>query len=142
MKLGINALLIVPNTFTSASFGSCTWTGLPPHNAGTTLTIPTGEAFSSGPARSMIRSICHGAIAAAASNSINLNNGLMLYSPGVIAPGSSGTLTVNDGISGISGGQLSAGNQYVGNGGTGGFEPTGGLNTVTNILYVGYGAAG
>ncbi len=139
MSVGANSLLIVPAGFNAASrFAAYSSLGLT-HIAGTTLTVPAGQGFAgSGSIGDPV--VCQGTITAPSGETINLNAGLVLSGTGLVQLGS-GTLTNNDLVSGISGGGLSAACQYVGSGGTGSFTQSGGMNTISNNLYLGYGAS-
>ena len=142
---GTETLLIVGTNGVSG-FGTVNNAGIT-HVLGTTLTVAAGQGFG-GAGWFSDPVVCAGYITASPSTtvSINLSNGLILSGTGAINLGQ-GTLTVNDINSAISGGSLIAYNQFVASSGTnvggstGGFSQSGGTNTLTHALYVGYNAA-
>ena len=140
VNIASGGLLIVPPGFNaSTGFASVTNSGMDVHVLGTTLTVPAGQGFAgAGPISDPV--VCQGTIVAASGGGLNLNNGLVLSGYGNVTLGN-GNLTVNDAVSGMSGGTLSTANQYVGSGGSGGsgvFSHSGGSNTFSTALYVGY----
>ena len=119
VNMGANSLLIVPAGFNPATgFGSLHFRRNDPHGgdhpdrAGRTGIRRRGLDQRPGRLPGYDRGRANGVI--------NLNNGLVLSGNGSVNLGG-GSLTVNDAASGISGGVFSAGNQYVGKGGTGSF---------------------
>ena len=135
VTIGANSLLVIPAGFDpSTEFAHYSSLGLT-HTFGTTLTVPAGQGFGgSGSISDPVN--CQGTIT---GGTINLNGGLTLSGSGTIQLGS-GNLTTNDLLSSISGGTLSVANHYVGNGGTGVFTQSGGVNTIGNNLYLGNNA--
>ncbi len=135
-----NSLLIVPTGFDpGAAFGTYGNAG-PTHIAGTTLTVPPGQAISGwGSIDDYVE--CGGTIAASADGDgflgLSLYGGVMVSGTGNVSLGD-GTLSVNAPGSGISAGALSARSESIGSQGTGTFTQMGGTNTVNNFLYVGY----
>ena len=133
---GSNSLVILPRGFNpSTGFRSYATSGLT-YVLGSTLTIPAGRTLS-GSLTINDPVSCQGTILATSASFINLNNGLTLSGTGFVNLGS-GSLTINDVASGMSGGQLIVPNQYVGSSGNGVFGQTGGTNTVSQRLYLGY----
>ena len=69
------------------------------------------------------------------SSSVDVNGGLNISGNGTVRLTN---LYINDEISGINGGSLQATNQYIGYRGTGKFSQSGGTNSISGILYLGY----
>ncbi len=136
VSMGPNSLLIVPAGFSpSASFATFSTLGLT-HTLGTTLMVPAGQGFCGSDTISDSVN-CQGTIAAVYPGSIYLSGGLVLSGTGSINLGG-GDLTTNDPQSTMSGGSLSVTNHYVGNGGTGAFTQSGGTNSISQCLYLGF----
>ncbi|MEI8375853.1 MAG: autotransporter-associated beta strand repeat-containing protein [Planctomycetota bacterium] len=137
LDMGINSLLIVPAGFNlSTGFASYSTLGFT-HITGTVLAVPVGrDIVGQGSINDPV--ICQGTIACESNGFINLNNGLILSGTGNAALGT-GSLTVNDTASGITIGPLSMSNHYIGKGGIGIFTQTGGSNTISSGLFLGYG---
>jgi hypothetical protein len=137
LSIGANSLLIVPPGMNPAAlFGPFSNAGMV-HTAGTTLSVPAGQGFGgTGTITDPIN--CQGTITALGGQ-VNTAGGLNISGTGTVNLGaSSGTLITNDGFSGIAGGSLVTAYQIVGYSGTGSFTQSGGMNSVTNSLFLGY----
>jgi autotransporter-associated beta strand protein len=137
VNMGDNSLLLLPADFDpSAKFGNFSSTGLY-HNAGTMLVVPAGKGISgSGTINDPVD--CQGTITVAGST-INFNGGIMISGSGRVDFGLR-NLNINDPVSGMSGGTLSTGGHFIGYGGSGTFNQSGGTNTASNYIYLGYNA--
>jgi autotransporter-associated beta strand protein len=130
-----NSLLIVPAGFNApTAFEHYINTGIL-HEAGTTLTVASGKTIY-GCGNIDDRVDCQGSIIAS-GGTINMNGGLMISGTGNVSFGSE-NYYVNNTSSSISSGSLSAANHYAGSSGTGSFTHSGGSNTITDSLYIGY----
>jgi autotransporter-associated beta strand protein len=141
LSIAANSLLIVPPAVNPAAvFGSYSNAGMV-HTAGTVLTVSAGQGFGgTGTIADPVN--CQGTIAAA-GGPICLSGGLNVSGTGAVNLGaSSGTLVTQDNFSGIVGGSLATAYHYVGYSGTGSFTQSGGMNSVSNSLFLGYNSGG
>jgi T5SS/PEP-CTERM-associated repeat protein len=138
INLDSNSLLIVPIGFDSANyFKNYTNTGIL-HESGSTLEISSAyNIYGAGSINDHVK--CQGTLTTPSGYSINLNGGLTITDAGIVNLGN-GKLYINDLLSEMSGVSLNAYYQYIGSTGNGTFTQTGGTNTISNILYVGYNA--
>jgi fibronectin-binding autotransporter adhesin len=136
LNLDAHSLLIVAGGFDPAGyFTSYANAGLL-HQTGSTLDIsPAYSIYGAGSISGHVN--CQGTFSATSGYAINLNGGLTISGTGTVNLVSGG-LYVNDATSGMSGGKLNAHNQYIGSTGAGTFTQSGGTNTITNFLYLGY----
>ncbi|MGA2060897.1 MAG: autotransporter-associated beta strand repeat-containing protein [Thermoguttaceae bacterium] len=136
INLDAHSLLIIPSGSDPANyFAHYNNPGIL-HQAGSTLDIsPIYSIYGIGTINDHVN--CQGTLSATPSYFINLNGGLNITNSGIVNLGT-GTLYVNDIISGLSDGTLNTGYQYVGSTGTGTFTQTGGINSISSNLYLGY----
>ena len=145
LSLGPNSLLIVSaltNPYTK--FGTFASQGIV-HTVGTALAVAAGQGFGgSGSINDPVN--CQGMIAAI-NGPINLTGGLTLSGTASVNLNASnltttaGTVMTQDLTSGLTGASLVTGYQYVGNTAAGVFTQSGGINSITNNLYLGYNLA-
>ena len=133
-NLDSHSLLIVPSGLDPASyFKNYTNKGIL-HQVGSALNIPsTYSIYGTGYINDHVN--CQGTLTA--NSFINLNGGLSLVGTGSANLGF-GILYVNDMNSGMNTGSLTASNQYIGYTGTGTFQQTGGTNSISGSLHLGY----
>ena len=136
-----NSLLILPSGTSPATiFGSYTGAALL-HTVGTTLTVPAGSGFAgAGTINDPV--VCQGTITAGPIGTSTFNSSVTISGTGAISLGNSGTLAIGNLTSGMSGGFLSAGYEQLGADGSGQFTQSGGTNTVSNGLQIGYNETG
>ncbi len=137
LAIGADSLLIIPPGMNPAAiFGSYSSAGMV-HTAGTVLTVQSGQGFGgTGTIADPVN--CQGTITAV-GGPINFTGELNISGTGAVNLGaSSGTLATQDSFSGIAGGSLVTAYQVVGLSGTGSFTQSGGLNSVSNTLRLGY----
>jgi autotransporter-associated beta strand protein len=136
--LDAHSLLIVPSGHDPTEyFAHFNNSGSLVHQAGSALSIPLAYSICGAVGTIEDHVNCYGSLAAAPGYSIGLSGGLNVYDAGSVNLGT-GSLTVKDATSGISGGSLNADAQYVGYTGAGTFIQTGGTNTISSQLYLGY----
>ncbi len=136
LNVGLNSLVLLPAGFVPyPTFRSFNCLGII-HYVGTPLLVAGQQGFA-GQGSINDPVYCQGSISAMTGGYINLNNGLILSGSGSVALGN-GNLAITNTESGMTSGQLQAGNVYVGYDASGVFTQSGGTNTVTSTLYLGY----
>ena len=143
VTIGPGSLVIVPSTFTTAAFQSfTTGAGVLVHTAGTTLAVSATDSVGGwGSINDPLN--CQGSITATPGGAINLSGSLSILGTGTVSLGN-GSVTTNDAASSIAAGSLASMNHYVGDSGAGSlaqagtFTQSGGSNTVSSTLYLGY----
>ena len=137
---GTSSLVLLPSgsNLSNYGFSSVTALGLV-HNAGTTLTVPAGQGFV-GSFSTVDRVDCQGSILATAGLGIDFSGGLAAFRHWGRQLGR-GELDGNTSSS-ISGGSLASAGEYVGFSGSGSFTQSGGSNTLSDTLTLGYNAGG
>ncbi len=136
LNIDAHSLLIVPSGHNAGEyFATINNSGII-HQAGSVLDISSAYSiYGIGSIDDHVN--CQGSLSATSGYDINLNGGLTISGTGSVNL-RSGNLSVNDSISRMDGGSLNVRYQYVGSTGTGVFTQTGGTNSISSYLYLGY----
>jgi autotransporter-associated beta strand protein len=138
VTMGDKSLLILPANFDPyVGFGYFFSSGLV-HHAGTTLVVPADKSVNvTGWLDDPVE--CYGTITLQGYD-FKFNQGVVVKENGKLDLGT-GYLYTNDGASGMTGGTITVGGHYVGYNGKGTFNQSGGTNTPSKGLCLGYNKA-